>query len=115
MNDEIFGKISPPIQGLGGEPETIIGVAAAAGLKIFFVAAGITALIFLLRGSINWISSGGDKEKLDKARKTLTNAVVGLLIIFAVLAGIYTLENVIFPNGQFCIGLTCPIKIPTIN
>ena len=115
MNDDIFGKISPPIKGLGGDPETIIGVAAGAGLKIFFVAAGITALIFLLRGSINWISSGGDKEKLDKARKTLTNAIVGLLIIFAVLAGIYTLENVIFPNEQFCIGLTCPIKIPTVN
>ncbi len=115
MNDDLFGKISPPIKGLGGDPETIIGVAAGAGLKIFFVAAGITALIFLLRGSINWISSGGDKEKLDKARKTLTNAIVGLLIIFAVLAGIYTLENVIFPNEQFCIGLTCPIKIPTVN
>ena len=64
MNDDIFGKISPPIKGLGGDPETIIGVAAGAGLKIFFVAAGITALIFLLRGSINWISSGGDKEKV---------------------------------------------------
>ncbi|MFH1827121.1 MAG: hypothetical protein ABH812_01650 [bacterium] len=114
MTDDLFGKITPPM-GLGGEPTTVIGIAAGAGLKIFFVAAGIIALIFLLRGSLNWISSGGDKEKIEKARHTLTNAVIGLLIIFVILAGIYTLENVIFPNGQFCIGLTCPIDIPTIS
>lgn len=115
MNDNIFGKISPPIEGLEGEPTTIIGLAAGAGLKIFLVAAGIITFIFLLRGSLTWISSAGDKEKLDKARKTITNAVIGLLILFVILSGIYTLETVIFPNEQFCIGLTCPIKIPTIN
>lgn len=115
MNDDIFGKISPPIEGLDGQPETVIGIAAGAGLKIFLAAAGIIALIFLLRGSISWTTSGGDKEKLEKARSTLRNAVIGLLIIFVILSGIYTLENVIFPNGQFCIGLTCPIKIPSLN
>ena len=115
MNDDLFGKITPPIEGLGGEPTTIIGVAAGAGLKIFLSAAGIIALIFLLRGSITWITSGGDKEKLDKARSTLRNAVIGLLILFVILSGIYTLETVIFPHEQFCIGLTCPIKIPSIN
>jgi len=115
MTDDLFGKITPPIEGFGGEPESIIGVAAGAGLKIFFVAAGIIALVFLLRGSISWITSGGDKEKIEKARHTLTNAVVGLVIIFVVLSGIWTLEQVIFPNETFCIGLTCPIKIPTIN
>lgn len=115
MNDDLFGKITPPIEGIGGPPETVIGIAAGAGLKIFLVAAGVIALIYLLRGSLTWITSAGDKEKLDKARSTLRNAVIGLLILFAVLAGIYTLENVIFPNQQFCIGLTCPIKIPTIN
>jgi len=114
MTDDLFGKITPPM-GLGGEPESVIGIAAGAGLKIFFVAAGIIALIFLFRGSISWITSGGDKEKIEKARQTLTNAVIGLLLIFVILSGIWTLENVIFPNNQFCIGLTCPIKIPTIS
>lgn len=114
MTDDLFGKITPPM-GLGGEPTSVISVAMTAGLRIFFVAAGIIALIYLLRGSLNWISSGGDKEKIEKARHTLTNAIVGLLIIFVILAGIYTLENVVFPNNQFCIGLTCPINIPTIS
>jgi hypothetical protein len=115
MTDELFGKITPPIEGLGGEPVSVLGVAAAAGLRIFFVAAGIIALVYLLRGSINWITSGGDKEKIEKARHTLTNAIIGLVIIFVILSGIWTLEQVVFPNNQFCIGLTCPIKIPTIQ
>ena len=115
MNEDFFGKITPPIPGIDGQPETVIGIAAGAGLKIFLTAAVIIALIFLLRGSLSWISSAGDKEKLDKARKTITSAVIGLLILFVILSGIYTLETVIFPNEQFCIGLTCPIKIPSIN
>jgi len=114
MKDDLFGKITPPIEGLAGEPTSVLGVAAAVGLRLFFAAAGIIALIYLLKGSMGWITSGGDKEKIEKARQTLTNAVIGLVIIFVILSGIWTLEQVVF-NKKFCIGLTCPIQIPTIK
>src|SRR5438046_2839860 len=37
-------------------------------IRAFFVVAGIFALIYLLLGAFSWITSGGDKDKVEKAR-----------------------------------------------
>lgn len=42
----------------------------------------ILSLIFLIWGGFSWITSGGDKEKVDKARKTILMAIVGLGLVF---------------------------------
>ncbi|MDO8503754.1 MAG: hypothetical protein Q7S60_03615 [bacterium] len=51
----------------------IIGVMSAAGI-IWFVFQFIV-------GAIGWISAGGDSKAIEEARKRLTNAVIGLVII----------------------------------
>lgn len=53
----------------------IIGVLTAFG-SLWFI-------FQLFLGAINWISAGGDKQQIETARKRLTNAVVGLLIVVA--------------------------------
>lgn len=57
--------------------------------KIFSVllnlAIGIGAIIFLfyaLYGGYLWITSGGEAEKLDKAKKNFTYSIAGFLLIF---------------------------------
>lgn len=50
--------------------------------------AGIIALFFIIFSGIRMITSGGDPKQLDTAKKTLTYAIVGLLLIlfsFAIL------------------------------
>ncbi|OGG01628.1 hypothetical protein A2Z33_07625 [Candidatus Gottesmanbacteria bacterium RBG_16_52_11] len=47
------------------------------------VVASIWFLLQLLIGGINWISSGGDKGKLQSARDRITNAMIGLIIVVA--------------------------------
>ena len=79
-------------------------------IRIFFIVAGLAALLFLLTGALSWVTSGGNKENVDKARDKITNAVVGLIIIVAVLAVIVTLEQVVFGNN-LCLGISCPITI----
>lgn len=46
----------------------------------FFVAA-ILALLYLIWGGINWITSGGDQEGVDAARKKIIAAIIGLIIV----------------------------------
>lgn len=46
--------------------------------------AGLLAVIFIIYGGIRYIISQGEPEKLQSAKKILTNAIVGL--IFAILA-----------------------------
>ncbi|MGB9707265.1 MAG: hypothetical protein ACPL1D_00730, partial [Microgenomates group bacterium] len=79
-------------------------------IRFFFIVAGLVALIYLLLGAFAWITSGGNKENVDKAQQKIQAAVVGLIIIFAVLAIAALIEN-IFSMG---LGITQPIKFPKL-
>ncbi len=55
-------------------------------ITLCLVIASIIAFFILLIGGIKWITSGGDKEKLDQARGTITSAIIGLVIVFSLWA-----------------------------
>lgn len=48
--------------------------------------AGVTAFIFLLLGGVQWITSGGDKDSAEKAKKKITTALIGLAVCFSAYA-----------------------------
>lgn len=78
-------------------------------IRFFFIIAGLAALLFLVLGALNWVTSSGEKEKVSKAQDKIQAAVVGLMILVAVLALVVTLETVVF-KGSLCLGLTCDIS-----
>lgn len=80
-------------------------------IRIFFVVAGLAALIFMLLGAFAWISSGGDKEAITAAREKIQAAVIGLIMIVVVLAIMWTIETIVFKR-KICVGLSCPVTIP---
>lgn len=41
----------------------------------------ILVIVFFLWGSIEWITSGGDSGKVQKARDRITQAIIGLVIL----------------------------------
>ncbi|KKQ37608.1 MAG: hypothetical protein US54_C0030G0015 [Candidatus Roizmanbacteria bacterium GW2011_GWA2_37_7] len=53
----------------------------------------------------------GDKDAVTAAREKIQAAVVGMILIVAVLAIIWTLEQVIF-NRRICLGLSCSLTLP---
>lgn len=52
------------------------------GIIYSLILAAIIALFFLVFGGFKWITSGGDKSKIDSARQTLVAAVIGLVLTF---------------------------------
>lgn len=72
---QFFSDLLPRIVGLG----FLIGV-----LIFFFV---------MIVGAIGWITSGGDKAAIESARGRITNAIVGLIILFALFALVGAIEN----------------------
>lgn len=50
------------------------------GIVILIIVALILATLFLIWGGIDWISSGGGKEGLEKAKKKITFAIIGLVV-----------------------------------
>lgn len=43
--------------------------------------AGIALFIMLIVGGFNMLLSGGDQKKLEAAKGTITNAIIGLVVI----------------------------------
>lgn len=82
-------------------------------VRMFFIIAGLIAVVFLLLGALSWITSGGNKENVDKAREKIQAAVVGLILIFVVLALVAIIEQIFFPEGQG-LGITRPIVFPDL-
>jgi len=58
--------------------ELVSGLVTAA-----IVLAAVIALIFLVWGGIQWLTSGGDKANTEKAQQRITNAIIGLAIVVA--------------------------------
>ena len=80
-------------------------------IRAFFAIAGIAALFYMLIGAFGWVTSGGDKDSISAARERIQAAIVGMILIVAVLAIIWTLEQVIFKK-RICLGLSCPVTLP---
>jgi hypothetical protein len=76
----IIGR-NPP--STGEAALTTITNIVSAVIGFMTVVAGIWLIFQLLVGGINWISSGGDKAKLEAARDRLTNALIGVVIVSA--------------------------------
>ncbi len=65
-----------------GEPKSL-GEIVGAVIGIFLSFLGIIFLILIIYGGFVWMTSGGNETKVLKAKKILTQAVIGLIIIVA--------------------------------
>jgi hypothetical protein len=77
-------------------------------VRLLFVGAGLLVVYGLLYGALEWIMSAGDKEKVDKARKRITNAIIGLVILFATIAIIVAIEQIFGFGLGFSVGINIP-------
>ncbi len=82
-------------------------------IRVFFAIAGLAALLYLLLGALAWITSGGSKEGVDKARDKIEAAIIGLIVIVAVLSLMWTMEQVVF-NKSLCFGISCNLTLPVL-
>ncbi len=77
------------------ESGTTLSVIIAWSINLLLIAGIVATLFFLIWGGISWITSGGDREKLDKARKTITFAVIGLFVVLLSFVIVQTVGAVI--------------------
>lgn len=63
----------------------MVGLAFLVGVLVFF--------FIMILGAIQWITSGGDKTGLESARGKITNAIVGVVILFSLFALLKIIED----------------------
>ena len=62
-------------------PDTTIGQIVGFLVAFIIVIAFLAALLFIVIGAFQWITSGGDKQRVADARNHIIAAVIGLIII----------------------------------
>jgi len=55
--------------------------------KTMIIVGGLAFLLYFLWGGVEWITAGGEKDKIEKARGKITQGLIGL----AILAGSYVI------------------------
>lgn len=85
IGGEGLGPFSNLGSGEGGAVAGLTGISSIISgiIGIMTISAGIWFIFQFLVGALGWLSSGGDKSKLEKARERITNAFVGLVIVIA--------------------------------
>ncbi|MCX6797943.1 MAG: pilin [Candidatus Falkowbacteria bacterium] len=80
----------------GGSNDTIEPLIQNA-INIVLSLLGIIFVAFIIYGGWAWFSARGNEQKLDKAKDTLTQAIIGLLIVLGSYAISYFVLNVFIP------------------
>lgn len=62
-------------------------------VTLVLVVVSVVFLFILLSGGIAWMTAGGDKVQVEAARSRITNALIGLFIVFAVFALVTLVEG----------------------
>ncbi len=76
-------------------------------IAVVSIIAILATLIYLVWGAIKWITSGGDKTKVEAARGQIVAAIIGFIIVvlsFVILNVVATLLGL----GNIFTGLTIP-------
>lgn len=74
------------LPGVGSNDANILGVILNNLIVYASVIGGFFLLYQLVIGALDWIQSEGDAEKVNKARKRLTGALVGFVVLMTVWA-----------------------------
>jgi uncharacterized membrane protein len=75
--------------------DSLAGIAGQV-IRYIMMLGAIIALIFLVIGGVSYITSGGDKMKVQDAQGKITSAIVGLVIV---LGAFLIIKAVCFATG----------------
>lgn len=78
-------------------------------ISLAMLAVALIFFFILIAGGLRWVMSEGDQKAVEAARGQITNALIGLAIVFAAFAIMKLIEIV------FGISLLSGMTIPTFN
>ena len=98
LESKVYAQTAAPTSKIEGIPVTTVNELVTVITNILIIVGVAVVIVFLAMGFIKYITSGGDKNAVDSAQKTLTYAViggVGLLIVYGLRTLLLGLLNAI--------------------
>ena len=87
FNKNLIDQIAPGLLGQGGGAIVPQGgsinfiLTIMAWIRLLFTFLGIAAIAWILYAGYLWMTAGGESDKVDKAKQTIRNGVIGLILI----------------------------------
>lgn len=107
-NNVLNASINSNVNGIIA-PNTSVGSIITFLVSFIIILAFLAALFYIVLGAFQWITSGGDKAKVDAARNHIIAAVIGLVVI----ALSFVIINVVI--SALGLGSLTNLRIPTLN
>ena len=82
IRETVFSDLLPEKAINLSDPSLDIGDIFSAALNYIFIIAGLGLFVFLIIGGFEFLTSGGDPEKIKSAQGKLTSAFIGFIIVF---------------------------------
>jgi ABC-type multidrug transport system fused ATPase/permease subunit len=80
------------LEGGGGQ---VVANIISSLLSVALIIAAVLVLLYLIWGAIEWISSSGDSGKIEKARNRIMQAIIGLIVLAAVIAVLALMQTLL--------------------
>jgi len=102
-------RLQPKTNEFQGLQNMTVGGIISGAISLVLIIVAIVFFFILVIGGLRWVTSGGDEKKVGAARAQITNALIGLAIVFAAWAimkligtifGIDILGNLTIPTFQ---------------
>ena len=68
-------------------------------IQILLAIAGLVAVIFLIIGGFRYITAGGNEETAEAAKKTITNAIIGIVVVILAFVIVRVIANALITQN----------------
>jgi heme/copper-type cytochrome/quinol oxidase subunit 2 len=69
-------------------------------INLVLAIVGLIAVAFLVYGGFRYITSAGNDETAESAKKTIQNAIIGLIVVILSYVIVVVIINALRPGGQ---------------
>ncbi len=91
-NPALGPRLQGILAGAGGGGDVFIVELIRVAVGIVLVVGAVIFFFMLITGAISWMTSGGDKGKIEEARQKISNALLGIVLLIATWAIVRLVE-----------------------
>lgn len=99
-------ELSPSNDNFNRLPDITVGGIVSGAISLVMLVVALVFFFMLVLGGLKWVMAGGDQKNVETARNQITNALIGLAIVFASWAIVRLIEVV------FGVSIISGLEIP---
>lgn len=94
-NQEVINNINNVASTTYPTESRSIEVTIASIIQIVLGLLGVLFVVLMFKAGISWMTADGNEEKVTKAKTSIVNLIIGLILVFGAYIVTYSLSNIL--------------------